>query len=210
VRIKVARYLGGTNKNSFLTDCKEDVSTMTTRRLWLAILALGALAPLTASAALSATGTPSVSFTGVGPGGLKIVGSTGELSVAGSPDTITVTVPLGQLTTGIGLRDSHMRDKYLQVATYPTATLTVPRSALNLPAAGAQAEGDATGAVTLHGQTHPAQFHYGVNHVGQSYSVNSTLRVNIKDHGIEVPVYLGIGMKPDVDVAVKFEAQDDP
>ena len=34
-------------------------------------------------------------------------------------------VDLGSITTGIGLRDQHMREGYLETDTYPTATLTL-------------------------------------------------------------------------------------
>jgi polyisoprenoid-binding protein YceI len=173
-------------------------------------VALGLAFPLLAHAALSGTGTPSVSFTASGPGGMKIVGTTSDLSVASTPDMITVNVPLARLTTGIGLRDSHMRDKYLEVATYPAATLAVPRASLNVPQAGAQAEGDAVGTLTLHGRSKPTTFHYVLRHDGAEYAVTGALRANMKDFGIEVPVYLGVGVKPDVDVAVRFTAHEDP
>ncbi len=166
--------------------------------------------PLTAQATLSASGTPSVSFTASGPGGMKIIGTTSELSVRDAPDTLLVNVPLANLTTGIALRDSHMRDKYLQVATYPNATLAVPRAGLTLPAVGSSYEGDAAGTMTLHGQARPASVHYVVSHGAQAYSVTGTVRVNMKDYGIDVPTYLGVGVKPDVDVTVKFDAKDAP
>ena len=46
---------------------------------------------------------------------------------------VVITVPLANLSTGIGLRDHHMKEKYLEVQKYPSATLTIARSALKFP-----------------------------------------------------------------------------
>src|SRR5579863_3203967 len=90
---------------------------------------LGAVAHATLSGATDSH----VSFAASGPAGMSIEGTTSELTVADQGDNIVITVPLANLTTGISLRDRHMRDKYLEVQKFPTATLTVARSALKLP-----------------------------------------------------------------------------
>src|SRR5450755_4772490 len=121
------------------------------RQSSIVVLALLAL-PVAAHGSLTRADESKVSFTASGPGGLKIVGSTPELTLSDDAKAISVTVPLAHLTTGIALRDAHMRDKYLQVSSYPTATLLVARSELKVPVAGTQLEGDANGTMTLHGQ----------------------------------------------------------
>ncbi len=172
---------------------------------FVAVLALSTAA----HAKLSRAGEPSVSFTTAGPGGLKINGTTTALTVVDDAQAVVVTVALGNLTTGIGLRDKHMREKYLQTPTYPNASLRVARGDLKFPAAGAQAEGDAPGTMTIHGQNHSVTVHYTIKRDGAAYGVSGAVRVNMKDYGIEVPTYLGVTVKPDVDIAVRFDAKDE-
>ncbi len=170
-------------------------------------LLVGATA-VVAQAQLSAAGTPEVRFVAVGPVGMKIEGKTSDLKVVDSGKAITVDVPLSHLQTGIGLRDRHMRDKYLQVDKYPDAKLTVQRSALRLPADGATLDADASGKFTLHGHTKDVTFHYSAHRTGASYSVSGRVHVDMRDYGVEVPSYLGVTVKPGVAVNVRFNARD--
>lgn len=171
-------------------------------------LLVGATTALVAGAQLSAAGTPDVRFVAVGPVGMKIEGKTSDLKVADDGKTITVDVPLAHLKTGIGLRDRHMRDKYLQVDKYPDAKLTVERSALHLPADGATLDADAPGRLVLHGHAKNVTFHYSAHRAGNSYSVSGRVHVDMHDYGIEVPSYLGVTVKPGVAVNVRFSASD--
>jgi polyisoprenoid-binding protein YceI len=163
---------------------------------------------LASFAFLLRTGEPSVSFTALGPGGLKIVGTTSELTLADDAASVSVAVPLANLSTGISLRDRHMREKYLQVQTYPYATLKVDRAGMRFPTPGTETTADAQGTMAIHGQTHPVMFHYTVKRDGAGYAVSGSVRINMKDYGIDVPSYLGVTVKPDVDVAVRFAAME--
>jgi polyisoprenoid-binding protein YceI len=183
----------------------------TSTPLTMALTAAAALAfsfPFAADAKLARTGTPSVSFTALGPAGMKIVGTTSHLEVADDATSVTITVPLADLTTGIALRDRHMREKYLQVQSFPNATLKVDRANLKLPPPGAEASSDAQGTMAIHGKTHPVSFHYTAKHEGAGYAVSGSVRVDMKDYGIDVPSYLGVTVKPDVDVTVSFVANE--
>jgi len=164
--------------------------------------------PLEAYATLSAQPGARVQFTASGPAGMKIVGTTSDLAAADDGQNVTVTVTLANLTTAMELRDKHMREKYLEVQTYPTTVLTVPRAALSLPAAGASQAGDAQGTLTLHGQTRPASFHYSVANNAGSYQVDGKLHIVMTDYAMAVPTYAGLGVKPDVDVEVHFSTTD--
>lgn len=150
----------------------------------------------------------SVSFTAVGPAGLKIIGKTSELAVKDDAEKIAIAVPLAGIKTGIDLRDKHMREKYLQVDQFPTAELEVSRASLNLPADGANAGGTGQGTMKIHGRAKPVTFKYTAKRAGASYDVAGNVQVNVKDFGIEIPSYMGVTVKPDVDVAVKFTAKD--
>jgi polyisoprenoid-binding protein YceI len=176
------------------------------------IAVLASLCALTfasvAAAKLARTGGASASFRAVGPGGTHIEGKTSELQLADDGTNVTVTVPLGNLRTGIDLRDRHMKEKYLEVDKFPTATLTVARGSLKLPTADAEVKDSAQGTMTLHGVSKPVTFRYGAKLEDGVNAVHGSVRVNMKEFGIEVPSYLGVTVKPDVDVSVRFKATD--
>ncbi len=178
------------------------------RRAGLGLLFVLLFAPSVADAALERTGTPSVVFTALGPAGLKIEGKTSELEVAEAAAAVKVTVPLANLDTGISLRNRHMREKYLEVGKFPNAELLVQRSALKLPAAGADVSAVADGQITIHGQTKPVSFRYQARRAGETYEVQGTMHVEMNEFGVSVPSYLGVTVKPGVDIAVKFSVVD--
>jgi polyisoprenoid-binding protein YceI len=139
---------------------------------------------------------------------MRIVGTTKELTVDDDGANVRIIVPLANLQTGIGLRDRHMREKYLEVTQFPNAELQVARAALKLPAPGAEASADARGTLKLHGKTKEVAFRFSAKRDGSAYHVSGALRVNMNDFGIEAPSYLGVSVKPDVDVDVRFDAAD--
>ena len=168
------------------------------------------LLPATAFATFSAKPGANVSFTAIGPAGMQIVGTTSDLRVdEDAQGNIAVTVPLGRLTTGIDLRDKHMREKYLEVPKYPNAVLTVQRSALTLPAASQSGTFETNGTLTIHGTTKPVHLRYTAKHDAQtSYAISSSLTLDMTDYGIEKPGYKGLSVKPSVDLSVSFSADD--
>jgi polyisoprenoid-binding protein YceI len=93
-----------------------------------------------AEAKLSGSGGQ-VQFTATGPGGLTIVGTTKDVNVKDDGTSVTVVVPLANVDTGIALRNKHMKEKYLEVDKFPTAELTVSRSALKLQEGSGSASG---------------------------------------------------------------------
>ena len=170
----------------------------------LAVVTVLGLA-VAAEAKLSAAGGQSVQFTAVGPAGLKIVGKSNSVAVDSDDKNITITVPLSNLDTGIGMRNTHMKDKYLETAKYPNAVLVVPKAGAGYPAGGS---GNAAGTLTLHGQTKPVTVHYDVKKEGAEYAVSGTAHINMTDFKIDQPSFAGATVKPDVDVAVSFRAKE--
>jgi polyisoprenoid-binding protein YceI len=145
-----------------------------------------------------------VSFTCIGPGGLHVDGTGSELQVQDKGEALVVTVPLAKLTTGIGLRDTHMREKYLETDKYPTAELSVPRLGVKFPADGETVDGSAPGTLTLHGKSQAVTFHYKAVRKGTSYEVKADFHINMNDFAITPPSYLGITVKPGVDISIAF------
>jgi polyisoprenoid-binding protein YceI len=174
----------------------------------VAVAWMGICGDTTASAAYGKEGLSTVSFTAVGPAGLRILGTTPELVVSDDLQRIEVKVPLANLTTGISLRDSHMRDKYLEVGKYPDARLTIDRASLRFPADGGDADATGIGALTLHGQVQQVGFHYRLSRRGQKTTVTGDLQLNMNKFGIASPSYLGLSVKPDVAVSVQFAVSE--
>jgi polyisoprenoid-binding protein YceI len=166
--------------------------------LWL--LSLSAVS----HAALSLPTNAKVSFLVSGPAGMKIEGTTSELKVTDDGTNLILVVPLASLTTGISLRDKHMKDD-LEVSKYPEASLAIARSALNFPANGASAEADVSGILTLHGQTKPVSVHYDAKADSGAFLAHGKIHFNMSDFGVVVPSYLGVTVKPETDVNANFK-----
>lgn len=155
-------------------------------------------------AALTSASDAHITFGAAGPAGFKIEGTTNELAVSEGGGNVVVTVPLGNLSTGISLRDHHMKEKYLEVGKYPAAVLTVSRAALKMPASGEQQEADVPATLALHGQTRSVTVHYSAKGDGGAFATQGRFHINMNEYGITVPSYLGVTVKPDIDVSASF------
>jgi polyisoprenoid-binding protein YceI len=175
-----------------------------------ALLLAGATLLVFPSAVLAALHADrgSASFDASGPAGLRIQGKTTDISVSEAKESVRVTVALANLDTGIDLRNRHMREKYLEVPKYPTATLDVPRSALHFPEEAHEIGGSASGSMTIHGHSRPAVFTYKARRDHDAIDVTGTTHIDMNDFGIVVPSYLGITVKPGIDISVHFVAHD--
>jgi polyisoprenoid-binding protein YceI len=167
------------------------------------VAVLGLSLAVTGMAGADGTSQPGrASFSATATGGLKIDGKTAALASSWDGDTVVVTLPLGSLETGIGLRDKHLRNQ-IESDKFPLAELRVPLSALQLPAPGASASGSAQAPLSFHGQVKPVSFTWQAKR-GDGFEVTGALQLDYRDYGVAVPSYLGITVKPMVDVAVAF------
>lgn len=173
----------------------------------LAALSALLLLAVPASAKLVAAGDDDVRFLATGPAGMKIHGTAPSLGASEESGKLVIEVPLGNLKTGIGLRDRHLRG-YLETKKYPKATLGVERSKLSFPANDKTVEGKATGDFTLHGVTKPLTFAYKALRTGSDYHVQALASVDIRDHDVTVPCYLGVCVDPVVKLKVRFKLRD--
>lgn len=120
--------------------------------------------------------------------------TTNQISLSEKEDALVFSVPLDTLTTGIDLRDIHMK-KDLDVEHYPKAILEVVKSNIVKQA------GTANGKFTINGQTHPLDFSYSKNDAGK---VEATAIMNITNWGIPARKYMGVGVKEVVVIQVNF------
>jgi polyisoprenoid-binding protein YceI len=100
-----------------------------------------------------------------------------------------------------------MKEKYLETSKYPNATLEVDKSKLQFPS-GNTVNSTTEGKLTLHGVTHPVKVAYRADGDSKRAKVEGSLHLNMKDYKIDVPSYLGVTVKPNVDVEVKFGVVD--
>ena len=169
--------------------------------LGFTIMAFAAAAP--ASAALSSNGDARIVFKAAGPAGLSFEGKGRDVKLKEEGGSVVVSVKVDSLVTGIELRDRHMKEKYLETGKYPTATLEVDKSKLHFPE-GSAVSGSVDGKLTLHGVTQPVKVTYHADGDSKQAKVDGSMRINMKDFKIEVPNYLGVTVKPTIDVEVKL------
>jgi polyisoprenoid-binding protein YceI len=169
------------------------------------VVSISASLAAAGSAAFGPVTEARVSFEASGPAGMKIEGTTGDLKVSGDDASVVLTVPLANVVTGIALRDKHMKERYLETGTYPDATLSIARGELKLPSTAAGIEADVPAVLTLHGQSKRIVVHYDTKADGGSYTTHGRFHVNMNDFGIRSPSYLGVTVKPEVDVNATFK-----
>jgi hypothetical protein len=157
-----------------------------------------------------------VEFLAVGkPSALKIRGETktdaikqplsGKLTVLGNQVTGNATYQLDALDTGIELRNSHMKEKYLETKKHPTAELKITK--LELPAAKdgkvTAEKVPFTGQLKLHGVEKPVTGTVDVDNSANEANLTFQFDLQTTDYAIEVPSYLGIKVTDAVKVTTK-------
>lgn len=157
------------------------------------------IAVLVLAAAQPKISRPEVLFIAHGSLGMRIEGKTPDLSVTRNGDTLEFVVQLATLQTGIELRDRHMRDEVLEVQRFPVATLRVPNAGLPTAKTAATTRAE----LTVHGQTRPVDVSFQVEPRG-GYDVTATFRMDLRDYGMNAPTYLGVKVKPEVEVSADF------
>lgn len=155
--------------------------------------------------AFQVTGEPDVAFKGKAVG-MKIEGRTKDLTCKDDGQRLVFEVNLDSLKTGIELRDKHMTEKYLETGKYPKATLTLDKSQLVLPASGNQ-KGKLKAKLKIRNTSKEVPVKYEIRATKSGYQIKATMEVDYRDYGIEVPSYLGVTVKPDLDVEVAFQAK---
>jgi polyisoprenoid-binding protein YceI len=142
------------------------------------------------------------------PGFLKIKGEGARLSgtatLADSTLSGTFEVELKSLATGIELRDAHMKDKYLEVGSHPTARLVL--SPLRLERAEGKVEKPFDGTLTIKGVTKPVAGTVALDFAGDVVTGEARMEVVLSDYPVGVPSYLGVTVAETVAVTVQIDA----
>lgn len=140
-----------------------------------------------------AKGRPAlISIKGEGNGA---AGSLNELngSIAGA-----VQFQLDSLKTGIELRDSHLKMKYLEVEKFPIATVRIQE--FRIPAKAAES-GKFVGVLSLHGVERRIEGDATVG--GETSFVSASFKIRLSDFNIEIPSFQGITVAEEVQINVE-------
>lgn len=154
-----------------------------------------------------------VEFLAVGrPALLKIkgqgLGPEGDLNLNDQKVIGKLTFDVSSLNTGIGLRDEHMKRKYLEMEKYPRAELDLQE--MNLPAMSDGQGPQSTpfkGNLLLHGTTRPIEGISEVELKKDEYHVKAKFNLDLKDFKIEIPSYSGITVASSVEVEINFNVK---
>ena len=120
----------------------------------------------------------------------------------------SLVVDLRTLDTGIGLRNQHLRENYLEVGNGPgfdRATLSQLRVVGFQPDAP-EGKRSFTGLLTLHGVTQAVSGTVDFQPTRTGLRVRASFPLVLADYGIRKPRYLGIGVKDAVQIEVVFAA----
>jgi polyisoprenoid-binding protein YceI len=118
------------------------------------------------------------------------------------------SVDLGTLETGIGLRDDHLRNEYLEVGRgegFARAVLAQVRLA---EAKDAAFEGRTafSGVLRVHGTSREVRGGAEIRRTAGGVRVHAGFSVALADFGVRTPRYLGVGVEDVVQVRVSFLA----
>lgn len=154
-----------------------------------------------------------VEFLAVGkPSLLKINGTGGKLKGQVKFTNLIVsadcTVPLEGITTGIGLRDEHMKNKYLEIGKFPEATLKISELKIEkdyFKEKGIQKNIPFKGKLKIHGNESDIEGTADIDSDDKNISIQAKTKTNITAHKIDVPSYLGVKVADEVEIKVDLK-----
>ena len=180
----------------------------------LSLLARGADAPNAVSKTFDlSTQESKVEFFAVGkPSMLKINGVGGKLAgtieLAGMHAKGDFIVPLELITTGISLRDEHMKTKYLETKKFPEAVLKISKIKFDkdyLKESGSQKDVPFSGKLNIHGNESDVTGLADIESDGKGISFKASTTTSIAAHKIELPTYLGVKVADEITLKVDLK-----
>lgn len=153
-----------------------------------------------------------IEFTAIGkPAFLKIQGvgakATGSIVLNLKTVNAHIKVHPADFTTGVAQRDQHMKTKYLEVAKYPEADLTITDLTLDKDPQSElfkQKQIPFKGTLTVHGVDSQITGTADIDSTKTSIVVTAKTNTNITAHKIDIPSYLGIKVADQVDILAEL------
>ena len=115
----------------------------------------------------------------------------------------TLQVDLQTLETGIGIRDRHMKNNYLEVekgAGFSTATID------DIRVEKLDGKSTFTGVLTLHGQKKKISGAADLQQRDGRIKVQAQFALKVSDFEIPAPTYLGVGVRDEIQIKVSLMA----
>ena len=115
----------------------------------------------------------------------------------------TLHVDLQTLETGIGIRDRHMKNNYLEVekgAGFSTATID------DIRVEKLDGKSTFTGVLTLHGQKKKISGAADLQQRDGRIKVQAQFALKVSDFEIPAPTYLGVGVRDEIQIKVSLMA----
>jgi polyisoprenoid-binding protein YceI len=123
---------------------------------------------------------------------------TGDLEIEGVRAVSgTFTVAMASVESDSPQRDSQFRGAIMNTERFPDATfaLTEPVDLASAPRVDEQLTAQATGDLTIRGETNPVTFEVAVQRAADGLRVNGSIPVTFADYGIDPPNFGGIAVE---------------
>lgn len=120
-----------------------------------------------------------------------------------------IRVRLDSLDTGIGLRNSHLRETYLEVdrgEAFREAVLTAIELAEPFPPGARDHETGFRGLLSLHGRERRVEGEARLARRDGRVRVEAGFPLSLAEFAIPPPRYLGVGVRDEVRISVTFDA----
>ena len=135
--------------------------------------------------------------------GYVLLDGDGVRALEGPVGRLYFEVDLATLDTGIGLRNRHMRENYLEVEAHPYATYDGRIQQIRRDAEGAFLV-TASGTFAAHGVERSRDLTCAVSPQGDGFRVSCTFPVLLSDHDIDIPRLMFMRLAEEVQLELRF------
>lgn len=113
-----------------------------------------------------------------------------------------IKVSLKSYDTGIGLRDRHMKEKYLETEKFEDAILTISNLTISKTALTTliQTKFPFSGTLNLHGMQKNVSGDFTIKSEGGGIKINAGFQIKLTDYGIKLPSFAGVTVADVVEV----------
>jgi len=114
----------------------------------------------------------------------------------------SLKLDLKSYSTGIALRDRHMKEKYLEVEKFQNATLTIEALSVEKAALAKETETSVpfTGTLNFHGISKPVAGNLMIKKVSAKIQVSSKFQIKLSDYDVSIPSFAGIKVADSVEI----------
>ncbi len=155
----------------------------------------------------------SAQFLAIGrPAAIKILGTakgpSGELQIRKSGNEFVINgeavIDMDTFDTGIGMRDQHMKEKYLETGKSKNAVLKIENLKVPKELFSNGEEQKFAAKLLLHGVEKPVEVSMNVSGKDGVFTSESHFQIKISDYAIQIPTFSGITVADLVNVTVQI------